>query len=156
MVSLIERIGNRTVLVDACVPVHLARALRRAGLSVRHMNEINPRMPDTHIEYLIMLPSDVLITHDRLFARFLGPKRAILLRRNDIEVIRNEEWYLQAADVMAGARRSVVPPLLIFLFLFLYLTMVTIRGVSFRSVAEHTNMQWLYTANNNLSSTRSK
>ncbi|MEP0825923.1 MAG: hypothetical protein HRF40_10590 [Nitrososphaera sp.] len=119
MTSLIERIGNRTVLVDACVSVRLAKALRKVGLSVRHMNEINPRMPDAHIEYLIMLPSDVLITHDTFFARFLGPKRAILLRRNDIDAIRKEEWYVQATGGLVDARSGIVPSLLIFLFFFI-------------------------------------
>jgi hypothetical protein len=42
-------------------------------LSVRHMNEINPRMPDARIEIFVLEPTDVLITHDRMFAMFLGP-----------------------------------------------------------------------------------
>src|SRR5919202_1790167 len=83
--SLLEIIGKRTVLVDACVSPRLATALRKAGLSsVRHMNEINPKMPDAHIEYLVLEPTDVLITHDRMFARFLGPRKAILLRQNEV------------------------------------------------------------------------
>ncbi|HEX7032126.1 MAG TPA: DUF5615 family PIN-like protein [Nitrososphaera sp.] len=120
MTSLIERIGSRTVLVDACVSVRLAKALRKAGLSVRHMNEINPRMPDAHIEYLIMLPTDVLITHDTFFARFLGPKRAILLHRNDIDAIRKEEWYVQATGRSVGAKSGIVSSVLIFLVFFTF------------------------------------
>ncbi|HXG06592.1 MAG TPA: DUF5615 family PIN-like protein [Nitrososphaera sp.] len=120
MTSLIERIGNRTVLVDACVSVRLAKALRKAGLTVRHMNEINPRMPDAHIEYLIMEATDVLITHDTFFARFLGPKRAILLHRNDIEAIRKEEWYVQATGRSVGAEQGIISSLLIFLIFFTY------------------------------------
>lgn len=63
MSSLIERIGNRTVLIDSNLPVQLADSLRKKGLSVRHVNEINPRLSDTHIQ-IIMLPTDVLLTRD--------------------------------------------------------------------------------------------
>ena len=60
---MIERIGNRTVLIDSNIPNQLADSLRKAGLSVRHVNEINPRMSDIHIQ-IIMLPTDVLLTRD--------------------------------------------------------------------------------------------
>ncbi|WP_148680884.1 DUF5615 family PIN-like protein [Candidatus Nitrososphaera gargensis] len=103
---MIERIGNRTVLLDACVSPRLVKALRKAGLSVRHMNEIKPSMPDAHIEYLIMLPSDVLITHDTFFARFLGPKRAILLHRNEMDKIRQKDWCVEATGGIVDTKGS--------------------------------------------------
>jgi len=63
MPTLLETIGNRTVLIDSNLPIQLADSLRRARLSVRHVNEINPRMSDIHVQN-IMLPTDVLLTRD--------------------------------------------------------------------------------------------
>ena len=63
MSRLTEKIGNRTVLIDSNLPIQLATSLRKQGLSVRHVNEINPRMSDTHIQ-IIMYPTDVLLTRD--------------------------------------------------------------------------------------------
>lgn len=78
MPSLIERIGSRTVLVDANLPIELAESLRERGLSVRHVNEIDPNMSDTHIQ-IIMYETDVLLTRDRNFRFKLSKSRAILL-----------------------------------------------------------------------------
>ena len=77
MSRLTERIGNRTVLIDSNLPIQLADSLRKAGLSVRHVNEINPKMPDTYIQ-IIMYPTDVLLTRDgNLYWKLKG--RAIFL-----------------------------------------------------------------------------
>jgi predicted nuclease of predicted toxin-antitoxin system len=103
MTSLLERIGNRSVLVDACVSPRLAKALRAKGLSVRHMNEINKRMPDTHIELFVLEPTDVLITHDRMFARFLGPRKAILLRQRKLRKIDWKEFVSELDDEVGTA-----------------------------------------------------
>jgi predicted nuclease of predicted toxin-antitoxin system len=116
--NLLDRIGtNRTVLVDACVSIRLAKALRKAGLTVRHMNEINPRMPDTHIEALIMEPADVLITHDFFFARYLGPKKAIHIRSCEMNEIKQEAWYIEATKSESRLRlaESTKGPLLVLL-----------------------------------------
>ena len=50
-------------MIDSNIPIQLADSLRKAGLSVRYVNEINPRMSDTHIQ-IIMYPTDVLLTRD--------------------------------------------------------------------------------------------
>jgi hypothetical protein len=77
LTSLIQQIGQRTVLIDSNLPIQLADSLRKAGLSVRHVNEINPKMSDTHIQ-IIMHPTDVLLTRDgNLYWKLKG--RAIFL-----------------------------------------------------------------------------
>ncbi len=78
MPSLLERIGNRTVLIDANLPIQLADSLRQKGLSVRHVSEINPKMSDTNIQN-IMYPTDVLLTRDGNLYWQLGRGRAIFL-----------------------------------------------------------------------------
>jgi predicted nuclease of predicted toxin-antitoxin system len=79
MPTLLERIGNRTVLIDANLPNQLAEVLRKKGLSVRHVNEIDRSMRDTHIQ-IIMYDSDVLLTKDREFRFKLSKSRAILIK----------------------------------------------------------------------------
>jgi hypothetical protein len=130
MTSLLERIGNRTVLVDACVSPRLAKALRKAGLSVRHMNEINPRMPDAHIEILVLEPNDVLITHDRMFARFLGPRKAILLGQHATMKNRKEDLYEEVArgcSLAEGSFRVAVPVFLFFSYCLFKMQVVKIH-----------------------------
>lgn len=79
MPTLLEKIGNRTILVDANLPIALAEALRDKGLSVRHVCEMNRRMPDSNIQ-IIMSETDVLITRDREFRFKLSKSQAILLK----------------------------------------------------------------------------
>ena len=122
--SLLERIGKRTVLVDACVSPRIARALRKAGLSsVRHMNEINPMMPDAHIEYLVLEPTDVLITHDRMFARFLGPQKAILLQQDDVRkmISKHEDPFWSEGLRLSKAKSGMTLSSLFLLLFFFYL-----------------------------------
>jgi uncharacterized protein with PIN domain len=78
MSALKEKIGNRTVLIDANLPIELAESLRRGGLSVRHVSEMNGTMSDTHIQ-IIMWPSDVLLTRDRNLRFKVGKTKSILL-----------------------------------------------------------------------------
>ncbi len=54
---------RRTVFIDSNLPVQLAESLRKKSLLVRHVNEINPRMSDTHFQ-ITMLSTDVLLTRD--------------------------------------------------------------------------------------------
>lgn len=77
MPSLEKRIGKRTVVVDANLPVHLAQSLRRKGFSVVHVVEVNPKMPDIQIQAM-MRPTDVILTCDRRLYIILRPNAIFL------------------------------------------------------------------------------
>lgn len=79
MLTLLEKIGNRTVLIDENLPIALAEALRKKGLSVRHVAEMNRSMSDTYIQ-IIMYDTDVLLTRDRNLRFKVSKTRAILLK----------------------------------------------------------------------------
>jgi uncharacterized protein with PIN domain len=79
MPSLIERIGNRTVLIDENLPLALAKALRQKGLSVRHVCEMKRPMSDTYIQ-IIMSDTDVLLTRDRNLRFKVSKSRAIFIK----------------------------------------------------------------------------
>jgi uncharacterized protein with PIN domain len=76
--SLIIRISGRRVIVDACVSRDLANNLRKCGLVVRHVADINSALEDHEIAK-IMHADEVLITRDYRFYKMLGEARAILL-----------------------------------------------------------------------------
>ena len=80
--------------------IHLARYLRQKGLSVRHVAEINPALPDAHIEFL-MLPSDVLLTRDRDFYKQLGKDRAIYCAINTKRRRKPFAWYLTLKESLS-------------------------------------------------------
>jgi hypothetical protein len=82
------------------------------------MNEINRRMPDAHIEALILEPTDILITHDTFFARFLGPRKSILLRQGEMDEVKKEVWYVEVASGCPDAKGSAALSILFFLFFF--------------------------------------
>lgn len=71
-------IGNRSVVVDACVSKDIADTLRDGGLTVRHVCDINPSLADDEIARL-MTKDDVLITRDYKFYCTLGTARAIYI-----------------------------------------------------------------------------
>jgi hypothetical protein len=78
MPTLLEKIGNRSVMVDENLPLALADVLREKGLSVRHVNEMNKPMSDNHI-LIQMHDTDVLITKDRHFRFVVGKSRSIFI-----------------------------------------------------------------------------
>lgn len=79
MPSLVERIGDRTVLIDENLPLALAKALRQKGFSVRHICEMNRPMSDTFIQ-IIMSDTDVLLTRDWNLRFKVSKSRAILIK----------------------------------------------------------------------------
>ena len=79
MPTLLEKIGNRTVLIDENLPIDLVELLRQKGLSVRHVAEMNRPMSDTHIQ-IIMYDTDVLLTRDRNLRFKVSKSRAILIK----------------------------------------------------------------------------
>jgi hypothetical protein len=98
------------------------------------MNEINPRMPDAHIEIFVLEPTDVLITHDRMFARFLGPRKAILLEHRKL---RRAIWYefeseLGANEVGGIVGASVKCVLLVLSFFLFYSSDVIIISATLK------------------------
>src|SRR5687767_13719611 len=76
--SLISRINGRRVIVDACVSRDLANNLKKSGLVVRHVADINTALEDHEIAKM-MQADEVLITRDYRFYKLLGEARAILL-----------------------------------------------------------------------------
>jgi uncharacterized protein with PIN domain len=76
--ELITKIGNRRVIVDACVSREIANSLRYRGLIVRHVVDINAKLTDLEIAAL-MYADEVLVTRDCGFYKILGKERAILL-----------------------------------------------------------------------------
>jgi hypothetical protein len=58
-----EKIGNRTVLIDANLPIQLAESLRKKWLQVRHVCEINTKTSDSHIHEIVW-PIDVSLMRD--------------------------------------------------------------------------------------------
>jgi uncharacterized protein YaiI (UPF0178 family) len=77
-VDLITRISGRRVIVDACISRELVNTLRRNGLVVRHVIDINAKLQDQEIANL-MYEDEVLITRDYEFYTALGIDKAILL-----------------------------------------------------------------------------
>lgn len=80
MPTVLEKIGNRTVLIDENLPTALAEALRQKGLSVGHVAEMNRPMSDTHIQ-IITYDTDILITRDRNLRFKVSKSKAILIKR---------------------------------------------------------------------------
>lgn len=76
--GLVSRINGRRVIVDACVSRDLANSLRRSGLVVRHVADINSALQDHEIAKM-MYVDEVLVTRDQKFYKMLGGARAILL-----------------------------------------------------------------------------
>jgi hypothetical protein len=76
--GLVSRINGRRVIVDACVSRELANNLRKSGLVVRHVADINTALEDHEIARM-MYADEVLITRDYKFYRTLGEASAILL-----------------------------------------------------------------------------
>jgi uncharacterized protein with PIN domain len=76
--SLVIRINGRRVIVDACVSRDLANNLKKNGLVVRHVADINSALEDHEIAKM-MHADEVLITRDYRFYKMLGETRAILL-----------------------------------------------------------------------------
>ena len=76
--GLVSRINGRRVIVDACVSRDLANSLKKSGLVVRHVADINTALEDHEIARM-MHADEVLITRDYKFYRTLGEARAILL-----------------------------------------------------------------------------
>jgi uncharacterized protein with PIN domain len=87
-------------MIDACLSIHLAKYLREKGLSVRHVSEINPRLSDTHIKYM-MLQTDVLLTRDRDFYKQLGNRRAIYCAINTNRRRKRFSWYMMLKQALA-------------------------------------------------------
>jgi len=76
--TLVNKISGRRVIVDACVSKDLANNLKKSGLVVRHVADINIMLKDHEIAKM-MHADEVLITRDYRFYRMLGETRAILL-----------------------------------------------------------------------------
>lgn len=76
--DLVMRIAGRRVIVDACVSRDLANSLKRCGLVVRHVADINAKLTDPEIAAL-MHTDEVLVTRDYRFYKMLGKEKAILL-----------------------------------------------------------------------------
>lgn len=73
-----SEIGQRNVIVDACVSKDIVQQLKTHGIQVRHVGDINSHLKDEEIAKL-MTPDEILITRDYGFYKALGPARAILL-----------------------------------------------------------------------------
>jgi len=76
--KLFGEINGRRVIIDACVSRVLARNLKKAGLRVRHVADINTALKDHEIAKL-MHTDEVLITRDYQFYKMMGKSRAILI-----------------------------------------------------------------------------